>query len=68
MRIPIAADGLIEAEIVYFDNAGLFMQLGILPEQGSRQERVMQAIHACGCGCPGCTDDDTRAVARILRT
>ena len=45
VRIPIAADGLMEAEIVYFDNAGLFMQLGILPEQGSTQERVMQTIH-----------------------
>ena len=45
VRIPIASDGLIEAEIVYFDNAALFMQLGILPTQGSRQERVMQAIH-----------------------
>jgi steroid delta-isomerase-like uncharacterized protein len=45
VRIPIAADGLMEAEIVHFDNAGLFMQLGLLPEQGSRQERVMQALH-----------------------
>jgi steroid delta-isomerase-like uncharacterized protein len=45
VRIPIAEDGLIEAEIVYFDNAGLFMQLGILPKQDSRQERVMQAVH-----------------------
>jgi steroid delta-isomerase-like uncharacterized protein len=45
VRIPIASDGLIEAEIVYFDNAALFMQLGILPRQGSRQERMMQAVH-----------------------
>jgi steroid delta-isomerase-like uncharacterized protein len=45
VRIPIAEDGLIEAEIVYFDNAGLFMQLGILPKQDSRQERLMQAVH-----------------------
>jgi steroid delta-isomerase-like uncharacterized protein len=45
VRIPIAADGLMEAEIVHFDNAGLFMQLGILPAQGSAQERVMQALH-----------------------
>ena len=45
VRIPIAADGLLEAEIVYFDNASLFMQLGILPTQGSRQERAMQMIH-----------------------
>jgi steroid delta-isomerase-like uncharacterized protein len=44
-RIPIADDGLMEAEIVHFDNAGLFMQLGILPPQGSSQERVMQALH-----------------------
>jgi len=45
VRIPIAADGLMEAEIVHFDNAGLFMQLGVLPSQGTRQERVMQAMH-----------------------
>jgi steroid delta-isomerase-like uncharacterized protein len=46
VRIPIAPDGLLEAEIVYFDNASLFMQLGILPAQGSRQERMMQSLHA----------------------
>jgi steroid delta-isomerase-like uncharacterized protein len=45
VRIPIADDGLMEAEIVHFDNAGLFMQLGILPKQGSAQERAMQALH-----------------------
>jgi steroid delta-isomerase-like uncharacterized protein len=45
VRIPFAADGLLEAEIVYFDNASLFIQLGLLPAQGSRQERVMQAMH-----------------------
>ncbi len=45
VRIPIAGDGLIEAEIVHFDNAGLFVQLGILPRQGSAQERMMQALH-----------------------
>jgi steroid delta-isomerase-like uncharacterized protein len=45
VRIPIAEDGLMEAEIVHFDNAGLFMQLGLLPRQGSRQERIMQALH-----------------------
>ena len=53
VRIPIAADGLIEAEIVHFDNAGLFMQLGILPEQGSGQERVMQALHRMRMRVPG---------------
>jgi steroid delta-isomerase-like uncharacterized protein len=53
VRIPIAADGLIEAEIVYFDNAGLFMQLGILPKQGSGQERVMQALHRMRMRVPG---------------
>lgn len=53
VRIPIAADGLIEAEIVYFDNAGLLMQLGILPDQGSRQERVMQAVHRLRMRVPG---------------
>jgi steroid delta-isomerase-like uncharacterized protein len=46
VRIPIAPDGLLDAEIVYFDNASLFMQLGILPKQGSRQERMMQSLHA----------------------
>ena len=45
VRIPIAPDGLLEAEIVHFDNAGLLMQLGILPHQGSAQERLMQTIH-----------------------
>jgi steroid delta-isomerase-like uncharacterized protein len=45
VRIPIASDGLMEAEIVHFDSAGLFMQLGVLPKQGSRQERTMQALH-----------------------
>jgi steroid delta-isomerase-like uncharacterized protein len=53
VRIPIAADGLIEAEIVHFDNAGLFMQLGILPSQGSRQEKAMQAIHGLRMRVPG---------------
>ena len=45
VRIPIAADGLMEAEIVYNDSADVFMQLGILPRQGSRQERAMQTLH-----------------------
>jgi steroid delta-isomerase-like uncharacterized protein len=53
VRIPIAADGLIEAEIVHFDNAALFMQLGILPKQGSAQERVMQALHRMRMRVPG---------------
>jgi steroid delta-isomerase-like uncharacterized protein len=53
VRIPIAADGMIEAEIVYFDNAALFMQLGILPAQGSRQERVLQAVHRLRKRIPG---------------
>jgi steroid delta-isomerase-like uncharacterized protein len=53
VRIPIAPDGLIEAEIVHFDNAGLFMQLGILPKQGSAQERVMQAVHRLRMRVPG---------------
>jgi steroid delta-isomerase-like uncharacterized protein len=52
VRIPIAADGLMEAEIVHFDNAGLFMQLGILPRQGSAQEKVMQAIHSARMRVP----------------
>jgi hypothetical protein len=29
------------------------MQLGILPEQGSRQERVMQTIHSLRMRVPG---------------
>jgi steroid delta-isomerase-like uncharacterized protein len=53
VRIPIAADGLIEAEVVHFDNAGLFMQLGILPHQGSAQERAMQAVHRVRMRIPG---------------
>jgi len=53
VRIPIAADGLLEAEIVHFDNAGLLMALGILPRQGSAQERVMQAIHGLRMRVPG---------------
>jgi steroid delta-isomerase-like uncharacterized protein len=43
-RIPIAPDGLMEAEIVYLDGADVFAQLGILPARGSRQERGLQAI------------------------
>ncbi|MEX0993371.1 MAG: ester cyclase [Solirubrobacterales bacterium] len=45
VRIPIATDGLMEAEIVYQDSADIFMQLGILPRLGSRQERAMQTVH-----------------------
>lgn len=44
-RIPIAADGLLEAEVVFFDAADLFSQLGILPARDSRQEKAMQALH-----------------------
>jgi steroid delta-isomerase-like uncharacterized protein len=53
VRIPIAEDGLMEAEIVHFDNAGLFMQLGILPNQGSAQERALQALHRLRLRIPG---------------
>jgi steroid delta-isomerase-like uncharacterized protein len=45
VRIPITDDGLMEAEIVHFDTTDLFMQLGILPRQGSPQEKFMQALH-----------------------
>jgi steroid delta-isomerase-like uncharacterized protein len=45
VRIPIAADGLMEAEIVYNDSADVFMQLGVLPRQGSGSERALQAAH-----------------------
>ena len=44
-RIPIAPDGLMEAEIVYLDAADLFTHLEILPGRGSRQERGLQAVH-----------------------
>src|SRR5439155_1231092 len=53
VRIPIAPDGLMEAEIVYNDSADIFMQLGILPRQGSRQERVMQALYRVRGRLPG---------------
>jgi steroid delta-isomerase-like uncharacterized protein len=53
VRIPIAADGLMEAEIVYNDSADVFMQLGILPRQGSRQERALQALHRLRRRLPG---------------
>ena len=46
VRIPIAADGLMEAEIVYQDSADVFMQLGILPRQGSAQERALRTVHS----------------------
>jgi steroid delta-isomerase-like uncharacterized protein len=46
VRIPIAADGLMEAEVVYFNPADIFAQLGVLPMRGSRQERAMQRLHA----------------------
>jgi steroid delta-isomerase-like uncharacterized protein len=46
VRIPIAPDGLMEAEVVYFNPADIFEQLGILPMRGSRQERAMQRMHA----------------------
>ena len=53
VRIPIAPDGLMEAEIVYNDSADVFMQLGILPRQGSRQERTLQALHRLRRRLPG---------------
>jgi steroid delta-isomerase-like uncharacterized protein len=53
VRIPIAADGLMEAEIVYNDSADVFMQLGILPRQGSRQERLLQALYKVRGRLPG---------------
>ena len=42
-----------ESEVVYNDSADLFMQLGILPSQGSRQERALQAIHRLRQRLPG---------------
>jgi steroid delta-isomerase-like uncharacterized protein len=53
VRIPIAPDGLMEAEIVFNDSADIFMQLGILPRQGSRQERAMQALYRLRGRLPG---------------
>lgn len=52
VRIPLAADGLMEAEIVYNDSADVFMQLGILPRQGSRQERLMQGLYGLRARLP----------------
>jgi hypothetical protein len=43
---------LMEAEIVYNDSADVFMQLGILPRQGSRQERLMQAFYGLRARLP----------------
>lgn len=45
VRIPMAADGLMEAEVVYQDSADVFMQLGILPRRDSSQERFMRTLH-----------------------
>ena len=46
VRIPIAADGLMEAEIVHFDNAATSScSSGSCPGREARQERVMQALH-----------------------
>ncbi len=53
VRIPIAEDGLMEAEIVYNDSADVFMQLGILPRQGSRQERLLQMLYRVRGRLPG---------------
>jgi steroid delta-isomerase-like uncharacterized protein len=50
VRIPFARDGLMEAEIVYADSAGLLMQMGILPRKGSEVERAMQGLHRLGLG------------------
>lgn len=46
VRIPIADDGLMRGEEVFFDTADLFGQLGILPRLGSRTERWGQRLHA----------------------
>jgi steroid delta-isomerase-like uncharacterized protein len=46
VRIPIAPDGLMLAEIVYFDSVDIFTQLGLLPERGSAAERVLQRGYA----------------------
>jgi|tagenome__1003787_1003787.scaffolds.fasta_scaffold20258552_2 steroid delta-isomerase-like uncharacterized protein len=46
VRIPIAPDGLMLAEIVYFDSVDIFTQLGLIPPRGSGTERVLQRAHA----------------------
>src|SRR2546423_4087902 len=44
-RIPIAADGLMGAEIVYLDAADLFTPPGMLPARGSGPERLLSRMH-----------------------
>lgn len=46
VRVPIAEDGLMLAEEVYFDSASVFQQIGLLPPTGGMAERVMQRLHA----------------------
>jgi ketosteroid isomerase-like protein len=46
VRIPIAADGLMAGEEIFFDSADLFAQLGILPDRDSLSERAMKRAHA----------------------
>lgn len=45
VRIPIAPDGLMKAEEVYFDTTDMFMQLGIVPRHGGRVQRAVQRLH-----------------------
>lgn len=46
VRIPMAPDGRMLAEEVFFDSSDLFTQLGMLPARGSVSERLMQRGHA----------------------
>jgi steroid delta-isomerase-like uncharacterized protein len=46
VRVPIAADGLMEAEEVYFDTASVFQQLGLLPPADGVTERLLKRVHA----------------------
>lgn len=45
VRIPIAPDGLMEAEEVYFDTTDMFIQLGVAPPHGGRLQGALQRIH-----------------------
>ncbi len=45
VRIPIAQDGLMKAEEVYFDTTDLFIQIGIAPPHGGLGQRALQRLH-----------------------
>lgn len=45
VRIPIAPDGLMKAEEVYFDTNDMFTQLGIVPREDGLIQRVARRLH-----------------------